>query len=700
VITMQADTAPSLRNFATLLLVVSSIACARSDDNGPPPTPVHEVIDTIHGVPIADPYRWLEDQESPETRAWIDAQNRYTRRILDSLPGRRELSDRIAGLVRVDAVTEPVERNGRYFFMKRAVDQQLFVIYERDGEQGVDRKLIDPNGMSPDQTTSVALLNVSPDGGLVTYAVRLGGRDETEVRFFDVDKGRDLDYVLPAARYFGVDMLPDRSGVYYTRYDAAGPRVMYHAMNGPVAGDRGVFGERLGPEKIVYSAVTEDGRYLVLIVFHGSAGDRTEIHVRDLASGGPVRALVSDIPARFLPSFAGDRFIIQTNWKAPNGRVMAARLTDRSPDDWKEIVPESDAVIQAVSAVGGRVFVNRLENVQSKLEVFDVDGRPEGPIELPSLGSVGAVAGRWSAPDVFFTFSSFHVPPTIYRHNVGTGENTVWFAPRVPARADDLVVDQAWFDSKDGTRIPMFLVHRKDLALDGKNPTLLTGYGGFNISLTPSFTPEAVITAERGGVFALVNLRGGSEFGDAWHEAGMLDRKQNVFDDFIGAAEWLVSHRYTSPAHLGIIGGSNGGLLVGAAMTQRPDLFQAVICEFPLLDMIRYHRFMVAGFWVPEYGSSEDPAQFRTLLAYSPYQNVKPGVDYPATLLITGDGDTRVAPLHARKMAALLQARTSGSRPILLLYDTKSGHSGGAPVGKQIEDLTDALQFFFARTSR
>ena len=691
---------PRGRTGCPLLLLSVILGCARSDHAGPPSTPVAEVVDTIHGVPVADPYRWLEGQESRQTRAWIDEQNRYTRRILDAMPDRAALGQRIAELLRVDAVMEPIERNGRYFFMKRAVDQQLFVIYERDGEQGVDRKLIDPHGMSADQTTSVDLLNASPDGGLVTYAVRQGGRDENAIRFFDVAAGRDLEYSLPPARYFGADMLPDRSGVYYTRYDAAGPRVMYHAMNGPVAGDRLVFGERYGPETIVYSAVTEDGRYLVLVVFHGSAGDRTEIHIQDLAAGGPVRALVSDIPARFLPSFAGDRFIIQTNWKAPNGRVMAARLTDRSPADWTEIVPESDAVIEAVSAVGGRIFVNRLEDVRSKLDVFDVDGRSRGSIELPSLGSVGAVAGRWSGREAFFTFSSFHVPPTIYRQTVATGESAVWFAPRIPVRPDDLVVDQAWFESKDGTRVPMFLVHRKDLALDGRNPTLLTGYGGFNVSLTPSFTPQAVITAERGGVFAVVNLRGGNEFGDAWHEAGMLDRKQNVFDDFIAAAEWLISHEYTSPAHLGIIGGSNGGLLAGAAMTQRPDLFQVAICEYPLLDMIRYHRFLVAPFWVPEYGSADDATQFFTLLAYSPYHNVKPGVDYPATLLITGDGDTRVAPLHARKMAAMLQARTAGKRPILLLYDTESGHSGGAPVGKQIEDLSDALQFFFAATAR
>ncbi len=677
-----------------LVLALLAAACGEGRSaNAPPATRVTVVTDTLHGTPVPDPYRWLEDQQSPETRAWIDAQNRYAHAILDTVPGRAALQDRIAELLRVDDVTPPVEHGGRYFFMKRAADQQLPVIYMREGRQGVDRRLIDPAGMSPDMRTSVSLNGVSRNGDLVTYDVRQGGEDETEVRFFDVATAKDLDYKLPRARYYGVSMLPDRSGVYYSRGDSTGARVWYHDMHGS-APDRLIFGEGYTPEKIIITSTTDDGHWLGIIVFHGSAADQTEVHYKDLTRDGPVRTLVSDIPARFLPSFAGNDVVLQTNWNAPNGRVLRVSLAHPERAAWKEIVPAGDAVIEAVSAVAGRLFVTTLKDVQSRLDTYDLDGRHQQSMELPAVGSVAGVGGRWGSSEVFYTFTSFYIPATTYRYDAGTGERSVWFAPRVPIHAEDLTVEQVWYRSKDSTRVPMFLVHRKDLQRNGQNPVLLTGYGGFNISLTPGFSTEAVIVAEHGGVYALANLRGGGEFGEAWHQAGMLGGKQHVFDDFIGAAQYLVEQKYTNPQKLGIEGGSNGGLLVGAALTQRPDLFRAVICEYPLLDMIRYQKFLVASFWVPEYGSADNADQFPALLAYSPYQNVKQGVDYPAVLLVTGDGDTRVAPLHARKMTARLQAATSGRHPVLLLYDTRSGHSGGAPVNKQIEDMTDALLFW------
>jgi prolyl oligopeptidase len=540
---------------------------------------------------------------------------------------------------------------------------------------------------------------VSRDGRIVAYDVRQGGEDETEVRFFDVDARQDLPDRLPRARYFGADLLPDRSGFYYTRYDSAGPRVRYHAMGTPIEADSVIFGDELGPGHIAYAGVSEDGRWLGIVVLEGSAADRSQIWFKDLSTDGPVRPLVTDIDGRFLPILAGDVVYLQTNWQAPNGRVLRVPLADPRQENWSEVIPESeDAVIEAVTAVGGRLFVNRIENVQSRVDIHDADGAHVGTIQFPAIGTVGAINGRWTENEAFFTFTSFHVPGAIYRYDVATGDQTIWFQPDVPIRADSIEVEQVMVPSRDGTAIPMFIVHRKGLERNGENPTLLTGYGGFNLSLTPGFDPRAVITAERGGVFAVANLRGGGEFGEEWHRAGMLDRKQNVFDDFIAAAEYLIEERFTSPDHLAIEGGSNGGLLVGAAMTQRPDLFQAVICEYPLLDMVRYHQFLVARFWVPEYGSSEDPEQFRTLLAYSPYHNVEDGTEYPATLFITGDADTRVAPLHARKMAARVQAAQAGDAPILLLYDTKSGHSGGTPVSKQIEDATNSLLFFLWQT--
>jgi prolyl oligopeptidase len=652
----------------------------------------------LHGVAVADPYRWLEDQQSPETRAWIDAQNAYTTATLARYPGREETTRRATELLRVESITMPIARGDRRFFMRRSPDQQLFVIYLSEGENGVDQKLIDPHGMSEDQRTTAELLDVTADGRTLTYAVRQGGEDEIEIRFLDVESRTDLPERLPRARYFGVNLLQDRSGIYYTRQDSVGPRVYYHATNSPPGNDRMLFGEGYGPEKIITTAVTEDERWLGVVVFHGAAADRTEVHYMDLRTSGPIRPLVKDVPARFFPSFAGDFVLLHTNWNAPNGRLLRVSLAQPAQADWKEIIPESDAVLEGVTAAAGRLFITTLKNVQSRLSIHDLEGKQISELDLPAVGSVAGVSGRWSSPEVFYSFVSFHLPLAIYRYDAGTGQTGAFFTPHVPVDPSQFDVKQVFLNSKDGARIPMFLVHRKGLQPNGQNPVLLTGYGGFNVSLTPYFTPEAVITAERGGVFAVVNLRGGGEYGEEWHRAGMLANKQNVFDDFTAAAEWLIAQNYTTPGRLGIVGASNGGLLVGAALTQRPDLFSAVICEYPLLDMIRYHKFLVAQYWVPEYGSADDSTQFQTLLAYSPYHNVKEGTPYPAILFITGDSDTRVAPLHARKMTARVQAASSSGRPVLLLYDTKAGHAGGVPVSKQIEDLANALQFFFSQT--
>jgi prolyl oligopeptidase len=680
-----------------LIPLVLLAAC----DAGLPPYPetrVDTTVDTLHGVAVPDPYRWLEDQEAPETRAWIDAQNSYTDRALARVPGREEIAQRLGELLRVTTVSQPIERAGRYFYSTRTPEQQLAVIAMRDGAQGREHVLIDPHGMSEDQRTSVRLMGVSNDGRVLTYGVQEGGQDEIEVRFFDVDARQDLPDRLPRGRYFSADILPDRTAVYYTSHDQNGPRLRFHVMGAPIAQDRVVFGEGLGPDKIVYAAITEDDRRLAIIVLHGSAGTRTDLHWLDLARQGPVQTLVDDVEAQFNPSFAGDDVILHTTWNAARGRVLRVSLANPARSEWKEIVPESDDIIQSVSTAGGRIFVNTLKDVQSAVDVYDLDGNRIRQITFPTLGSIGGVSGRWASDEAFVTFTSFHVPPTIYRYEVESGERTVWFRPDVPVDSDALELSQVWFESKDGTRVPMFLLHRRDFQRNGDNLALLTGYGGFNISLTPYFDANAVIVAERGGVFALANLRGGSEFGEGWHRSGMFGNKQNVFDDFIGAAEYLVAQNYTRPERLAIEGGSNGGLLVGAAVTQRPDLFGAVVCAVPLLDMVRYHNFLVARFWVSEYGSSDDPAQFRYLLTYSPYHNVRAGTAYPSILFVTGDGDTRVAPLHARKMAARVQAATTSGNPILLRYDTKSGHAGGDPVDKQIEDGTAMLQFILWRT--
>ncbi len=692
-----------LRGFLLALLAAALLWGQSGAPAGPPPTRTDNVKDVLHRVEVVDPYRWLEDQQSPETRAWIDAQNAYTQSLLGALPGPDQLKQRLTELMRVDSIGFPRERNGRYFFMKRNADQDLSVLYMRQGLKGKDQVLVDPHPMSADHTTSISLEDVSTDGTLVAYGVREGGEDEITVNLFDVNARQDLADHLPKARYLGVSLKTAKSGFYYTRHGEEGPRVFYHAMGTDPAKDKPLFGEGYDKGKEILTNLSDDGRYLLIHILHGSAAN-TEVYVQRVAQPGPVTPIVNDLNARFFGDIGGDTLFLQTNWNAPNGRILAVDLKNPARENWREVVPESGDVIDnldevrvrgGMSLAGGRLFVAYLHNVRSRVRVFEPDGRPVRQISFPALGSVSGIVGRWDSTEAFYDFSSFDIPTTIYRYDTATGAQDVWAKQNVPVDTSNYMVRQVWYESKDGTLVPMFLVHKKGIQLDGTNPTLLYGYGGFTATITPFFSSTAVAWAERGGVYAVANLRGGAEFGEKWHQAGMRQNKQNVFDDFIAAAEWLIANGYTSRSKLAISGASNGGLLVGAALTERPDLFQAVICEYPLLDMIRYHKFLVAAQWVPEYGSSEDPEQFKYLLKYSPYHNVKPGTKYPAVLFITGDSDTRVAPLHARKMAARLQAATASGRPVLLHYDTKSGHSGGQPVSKQIEDLKDSLSFLF-----
>ncbi|HOQ45613.1 MAG TPA: prolyl oligopeptidase family serine peptidase [Bryobacteraceae bacterium] len=675
------------------LLLASALAlCALAQK--PPPTRTDNVREVIHGVEIVDPYRWLENQDSPETRRWIDAQNAYSRPILEKLPGRARIAKRLSELMDIDEAAAPHVRGGRYFFARRLAGRQQPVIYMREGLNGRDQVLIDPAPLSPDHTASVTLLDISDDGKLVAYGIRRGGEDEVTVRLLDVDTRKELADELPRGRY-GISILPGRSGFYYSRFEKAGPRVYFHAIGKSASADTVVFGEGYGPEKGISARVSENGRYLLIQVSEGSAGDRSEIWVQDLKRGTPPAPIVKGLQGRFTGRIGGDMLYLATNWEAPNGRVLAVDLRNPARERWRVVVPEGPDAIDEFSAAAGRLFVSYLRNASSTLAVFTPEGKRLPDLPLPGIGSVSAVNGTWSGREAFFEFDSFHTPVTILRYDAGTGKQDVWWSPNVRIDRGKLELKQVWYSSKDGTRIPMFLLHRKGLKLDGNNPVFLTGYGGFDISLTPAYSPTAVLWAENGGVFAQPNLRGGGEFGQQWHRAGMLEKKQNVFDDFFAAAEWLIRNGYTKPQRLAISGRSNGGLLMGAAITQRPELFGAVVCGYPLLDMLRYDQFLVARWWVPEYGSASDPAQFKYLYAYSPYHRVRRGAKYPAVLFVTGDADTRVAPLHARKMTALLQASTGSDRPILLRYDTKAGHSRGMPIGKRIEDLTEELAFLY-----
>ncbi|MBN2072144.1 MAG: S9 family peptidase [Candidatus Krumholzibacteriota bacterium] len=683
-----------------LLLFTLSLAAVTLADAGkitvprPPVTRKDNVVDTLHGIEIVDPYRWLEDQESAETRAWIKAENEYTHSILDQLPGRKELVERLTALMKIDRIGIPTVRGNRYFLSRRSADQDQFVIYMREGLEGKDVVLIDPNSMSEDQSSSVDMLDVSRDGSLLAYGIREGGQDELTVRLFNVDKKEDLPDQLPKGLYFGISIMPDNSGFYYSLHNPlSGSRVYFHKIGSDMADDEEIFGEGFGAGIGIGAGLSEDGRYLGILVFHGSAGEKVEIYYKDLSENGPVKTVVNDIDANFFPEIIGDKAYIQTNWNAPNGKIMVADMSDPAPKNWKEVIPESDRVLEGFSLVGGKLCLRYLDNVVSRVDICEPDGKFIRQISFPTLGSVSGIAGNWDRNEAFFVFSSFHVPTTIYRYDMVEGKQQIWAKLDVPVDTETIAVDQVWYESKDGTKIPMFLVHSKGIKLDGDNPVLMTSYGGFNVSLTPRFSALGVLWVERGGIFAMPNLRGGGEFGEKWHKAGIREKKQNVFDDFIAAAEWLIDNKYTSPSRLAISGGSNGGLLVGAVENQRPELYKAVVCTYPLLDMLRYHKFMLGRFWVPEYGSADDPEQFKYIHAYSPYHNVKKGTKYPATLYISGDSDTRVAPLHIRKMTALMHENNGSDNPILLLYDTKAGHSGGTPVSKQIEDDADRVIF-------
>ena len=683
------------------LAALAGMTASAGPEAGPPPsTRAEETADVYGSVSVKDPYRWLEDQNSPDTRAWIDSENKYSDAYLRGLPGREALRTRLTELLKVSTITSPTAKAGRYFFFKRAADQDLPILYVRKSAAGKDEALLDPAPLSADHSTSIALLDVTQDGSMIAYGIRQGGEDEVVVKFLDVNTRQEAADSFPRARYSGVSVTRDRKGVYFARQEKEGPRVYYHPMGTDGSKDEKLFGDGYGPGKGINVSLSDDGRWLQILVSHGSAATKTEVYVRDVVAGGPIRPIVNDVEARFSASIAGDGMFLETNWKAPNGRVLRVDLKNPAREGWRDTVAERDVPIAGFSAVGGRLFVRYLENVIAKVRVFDTDGKPLGEIAFPQIGNLSGVRGDWDSPEAFFTFASFATPTTIFRYDVKTGKQTTWAREDVPIDGTQFEVKQVRYPSRDGTQIPMFLVHRKGLTLDGSHPTLLTGYGGFNLSQTPGFSARAALWVEGGGVYALPNLRGGGEFGEAWHKAGMLDKKQNVFDDFEAAAGWLIANGYTKADRLAISGGSNGGLLVGAAMTQKPELFSAVVCSYPLLDMVRYHKFLVAGFWVPEYGSADVPEQFPALYAYSPYHHVKPGTKYPAVLFITGDADTRVAPLHARKMTALMQAAGGSSRPILLHYDTKAGHSRGfnTPVSKQIEDLTDELSFLFAQT--
>jgi prolyl oligopeptidase len=698
---------------------------------GPPKAATSIVSDDYHGRRVNDPYRWLEHADAAETQRFVEEQNAHTRSVLEDVPGRDELRRRVEQLLTIGKVASPRVGGNRYFYERRDGRQNQAVVYVRDGRAGQglqnsDRALIDVNGLAPDGTIALDWWYPSEDGRYVAFGTSPNGSELSTLQVIDVGSGALLAEKVERTRAASVAWLPDCSGFYYTRYPRPGDvpageemynrRVFFHqlapgnqasnsgiAASGNSAGginDPLVFpsdGIDLAPEHWPNVSLSNCGRWLLVDVSEGWT--KTELYLKDLAaSGSRFQRITSGKNFLYHGEVLDGQLYITTNEDAPRFRVFKAACAAPERANWHEIIAESDAVIEGRAAIiGKKLFVHTIKNASSQLRLFDLGGQPVAEIAMPALGSIFDLGGHWNSDSGFFGFVSYAVPPTVYEVSLD-GRTAAWTGVESSVDPQRYQVEQLWFSSKDGTRVPMFAVSKKGMVRNGHNPTLLSGYGGFNLGRTPFFNRNVMLLLlEQGGVYVDVQLRGGNEFGEDWHRDGMLEKKQNVFDDFIAAAEHLIAEKYTDAAHLAIQGGSNGGLLMGAALTQRPDLFRAVVCQVPLLDMLRYQNFQIAKLWIPEYGSSDDPKQFEYLYAYSPYHHVTPGVRYPAVLFMTAESDTRVDPMHAVKMAAMLQALAVNGpeQPILLRVDSKAGHGAGKPITKLVDDAVDVWSFLF-----
>jgi prolyl oligopeptidase len=695
---------------AALAWAEDNSASTTTPPAGPPKAKMGDVVDTIHGHKIADPYRWMEDANSPDTQEYVRAEMAYTRSLLDPLPGRDHIHERLTQLLSIGTIGTPQIGGPYYFYTRREGTQNQPVLLVREGLHGKDRPLVDVNAMSTDGTVALDWWFPSDDGKYVAYGTSGSGSENSTLYLIETATGKLLPDQIPQARIAQVAWKKDNSGFYYGRNPKKGDvpegddvyylHIFYHALGTDPNKDPLIWGEGRKKEEILFSQLPDDDdRWLLLTSSEGSAG-KIELYLQDLKAGTPPVELTSGKDFQYSAEIFRGKIYITTNEGAPHFHLFVVDAANPARANWKEIIPESEGILQGTGIVDGKILAQYEHNASSQLKLFDLEGKPLGDIELPGIGSIAGIGGKYNRKEVFFEFQSFTVPPSVYQVEMASRKTSLWdkvAAPGIDPSAYE--VAQLWYTSKDGTKVPMFVFHKKGLVLDGKNPTMLTGYGGFNVSLTPTFSGGRYLWLEHGGVFAVANLRGGAEFGEDWHRAGMLDKKQNVFDDFIAAAEFLISDKITDKDHLAIQGGSNGGLLMGAMITQRPDLFRAVVCQVPLLDMLRYQNFLIAKFWVPEYGSAEDAKQFDWLYAYSPYHHVKPGTEYPAILFMTADSDSRVDPMHAKKMAALMQAEAangrSRERPILLRIDSKAGHGQGKPITKQIEDGTDVYSFLF-----
>ena len=665
-------------------------------------------VDTLHGQAVADPYRWLEDVDSPDTKAWVEAQNRVTFGYLEQLPERKMIRERLTQLWNYPRTGVP-SKDGRYVFWTENTGlQNQNVVYVREGAAGAKRVLLDPNTLSSDGTAALSGGGRSRDGRLYAYAVALKGSDWSTMYVRDVATGKDLADTLQWLRGGGASWTNDAKGFFYVRYPAQegnrhvtvtrGPKVYYHRLGTPQASDVLVYERPDQPEWYLGAGVSRDGRYLFVSAFQGTSS-KSRLWYADLGDpqrpnvSAPIRPLFAEGDAAYgIVDNDGTTFYMMTDRGAQRSKLVTFDIA--RPEQWRTLVPESKDNLVDADVAGGKLLLQYLADARSEVRIHAKDGTPAGTIPLPGIGSLGGLSAQEDEDEVFYSFSSFVYPATVFRYNVRTGRNEVYAAPQVKNfDVSKYETRQVFYTSKDGTRVPMFITMRKGTKLDGNNPTLLYAYGGFDISITPGFSPANLVWLELGGIYAVANLRGGGEYGQAWHEAGMLDRKQNVFDDFIAAGEYLVANKYTSPAKLAIRGGSNGGLLVGAVMNQRPDLFGVAIPQVGVMDMLRFHKFTVGWGWQVEYGYPDSAAHFATLRKYSPLHNLAPGTRYPATLITTADHDDRVVPGHSFKYAAALQAAQAGEAPVLIRIETSAGHGAGKPTSKVIEETADIYAF-------
>ncbi len=668
-----------------------------------PVTAQVNVTDSYHGVTVEDPYRWLENLDSEQTRNWVQAQNQLSRPRLEAIPQRAWLKQRLAELWRYERFGAPVKAGGRYFYPHNDGQQNQSVLFVTDRLDSPGRVLIDPNAARADATIALADYKVNHAGTVIAYAYSDGGTDWQIWKFRRVSDGADLADSLRFTKFFGVSWALDGSGVYYSRYpalpnghgdDAGRPAIYFHRIGESQEQDRLVYAVTDHPTRIPSGQVTDDGRYLVITLMDGF--EHNGVSVMDLQSAdAAVRPVFYSWDAlyNFMGS-RGDVLYFQTTRGAPQRRVISVDARRPAPSSWVTVVPEQDAAMEEAAYVGGRIIARYVKDAHSVVRVYESDGRPVGEVALPGLGEVTGFQGEGADTETFFTYTDFLTPGRVYRYDIPANSSTVWRTPQISAATTDYVTDQVFYQSRDGTRIPMYITHRRGMARDGNQPTLLYGYGGFDVSLMPAFSPAVLAWLEMGGVYAEANLRGGGEYGEEWHKAGTLTNKQNVFDYFIGAAEYLIREHYTRSKRLAINGRSNGGLLVGAVLTQRPDLFGAALPAVGVLDMLRYHTASAnARQWSSDYGLSEDANQFKALYAYSPVHNVHKATCYPPTLLTTADHDDRVVPWHSFKFAAALQAAQACGNPILIRVETRAGHGAGKPVWMQVEDFADQWAF-------